>query len=76
MAFVKNDRSLFSLFDVTSIFEAGSGAKLNLSKTEELWLGASKSRQDQPLGLSWVKKTKILGVVFGTNKCSMRKLET
>ena len=66
-AFVKDERSLSSLFNVISIFEAGSGAKLNRSKTEALWLGAWKDRQDQPLGLSWVKKTKILGVVFGTN---------
>ena len=66
-AFVKNENSLVSLFDAISIFEAGSGAKLNHSKTEALWLGAWRNRQDQPLDLSWVKKTKILGVVFGTS---------
>ena len=65
-AFVKNENSLFSLFNVISDFERGSGAKLNLSKTEALWLGAWKDRPDKPLGLSWVKKMKILGIVFGT----------
>ena len=30
-----------------------------------MWLGAWRSRLDQPLGLTWVKKMKILGVVFG-----------
>ena len=65
-AFVKNENSLFQLFRVISDFESGSGAKLNVSKTEALWLGAWKDRPDKPLGLSWVKKMKILGIVFGT----------
>ena len=64
-AFVKNDSSLFSLFDVIGL-ERGSCAKLNLSKTEAMWLGAWKGRLDEPLGLSWVRKTKTLGVFFGT----------
>ena len=29
-------------------------------------MGACKDRTDQPLGLSWVRKMKILGVFFGT----------
>ena len=65
-AFVKNEKSLFALFEAISQFERGSGAKLNRSKTEALWLGAWKDRPDQPLGLSWVRKIKILGVFFGT----------
>ena len=53
-AFVKNDSSLFSLFDAIAFYERGSGAKLNLSKTEAMWLGAWKDRLDEPLGLTWV----------------------
>ena len=30
----------FSLFDAIVFYERGSGAKLNLSKTEAMWLGA------------------------------------
>ena len=63
-AFVKSEKSLFSFFKVISDFESGSVAKLNRSKTEALWLGAWKDRQDEPLGLSSVKNTKILGAVF------------
>lgn len=48
------------------MYELGTGAKLNISKTEAMWLGAWKDRTDQPLGLTWVTKLKILGVVFGT----------
>ena len=50
-AFAINDPSLFSLFDAIAFYERGSGAKLNLSKTEAMWLGARKDRLDEPLGL-------------------------
>ena len=63
---VKNFRSLQSLFRVISLYEKGTGAKLNLSKTEAMWLGAWKDRLDEPLGLTWVRKMKVLGIVFGT----------
>lgn len=39
-AFVKSEKSLYALFDVITDFERGSGAKLNRSNTEALWLGA------------------------------------
>ena len=74
--FVKDESSLFALFKVISIFESGSGAKLNRSKTEALWLGAWRDRQDEPLGLTWVKKTKILGIYFGTSKVERDNWET
>ena len=65
-AFVKDERSLHALFNIIGDFERGSGAKLNRTETEALWLGAWKDRPDEPLGLSWVKKAKILGIVFGS----------
>ena len=63
--FVKNLRSLRVLLEVISLYEKGLGAKLNRSKSEATWVGAWKSRDDQPFGLTWVKKMKILGVFFG-----------
>ena len=48
--------SLQSLFSLISIYERGSGAKLNKSKTEAMWLGSWQSPTDEPLGLSWVAK--------------------
>lgn len=63
---VKNVASLHNLFREIKLYELGTGAKLNVSKTEGMWLGAWKDRTDQPLGLAWVRKLKILGVVFGT----------
>ena len=65
-SFVKNVASLNNLFREIQLYERGTGAKLNISKTEAMWLGSWKDRADQPLGLKWVNKMKILGVVFGT----------
>lgn len=65
-SFVKDYNSLVRLFDMISIYEKGSGAKLNKSKTEAMWLGAWRDRSDTPLGLTWVRKMKLLGVFFGT----------
>ena len=62
---VKSVHSLGVLLNVIRIYERGSGAKLNVSKTEAMWLGAWRSRTDQPFGLTWVPEMKILGVVFG-----------
>ena len=66
-SFVKNHRSLMNFFQSVRVYERRSSAKLNLSKTEAMRLGAWKSRTDQPLGLTWVRKMKILGVFFGEN---------
>ena len=63
--FVRNISSLTQIFNLVSLYERGSGARLNRSKTEAMWLGAWKSRVDEPLGLTWVKKMKVLGVWFG-----------
>lgn len=39
---------------------------MNRTNTVAQWLGAWKDGPDKPLGLSLVKKMKILGIVFGT----------
>ena len=48
-----------------TFFEKGTGAKLNRSKTEAMWLGAWQFCKDEPHGFTWVRKMKILGIVFG-----------
>ena len=63
--FLKNLRSLRVLLETVSLYKRGSGAKLNRSKSEAMWVGAWKARDDQPFGLTWVKKMKILEVFFG-----------
>ena len=65
--FLKNISSLVQLFNLVSIYERGSGAKLNRSETEAMWLGAWRSHVDEPLGLTWVKKIKVLGYGLGSS---------
>ena len=62
--YVKDLYSLSVLFSILRRYERGTGAKLNYSKTEAMWLGAWRSCTDTPLGLTWVTKMKILGVWF------------
>ena len=43
----------------------GSGSKINVSKTQGLWLGAWKNRTDKPGNFNWNnQKIKILGIYF------------
>ena len=65
-AFDKDYNSLKALFELITLYEKGSGARLNRSKSEAMWLGAWRLRTDEPLGLTWVRKMKILGVFFST----------
>lgn len=62
--FVKDVTSLQKLFQLLRKYELGTGAKLNVNKTEAMWLGAWRTRTETPLGLTWVNKMKILGVYF------------
>ena len=62
--FVKNERSLCHLLRVVDKYERGSGAKLNTTKSEALWLGRWRSNGASPFGLKWVTKMRILGVYF------------
>jgi len=62
---LKDSRSLTSLFELIDPFEKGSQVKLNRSKTEAMWLGAWKFCNDEPHGLTWIRKMKTLGVIFG-----------
>jgi len=56
--------SLSHLLRVVRRYELGSGAKLNSSKSEAMWLGRWRAKGDSPFGLKWVNKTQILGVFF------------
>ena len=63
-AVFKNLKSLETLFSLIELYEKGTGAKLNKSKTEAMWLGAWRFRSDEPLGLTWVKKHESFGSFF------------
>ena len=60
-----NDQPIKSAFDTYSLYESGSGAKLNMSKSEGLWLGSWVGRSNPPVALDWSStKLKMLGVLL------------
>ena len=68
---LKSEKSLMHMLGVVHKFELGSGAKLNTSKSEAMWLGRWRGRGDSPFGLKWVTKIRILGVFFSNGLVSV-----
>ena len=69
--FVKSERSLSMLLQVVQKYEKGSGAKLNTTKSEAMWLGRWRNNSGTPHGLKWVNKMRILGVFFSNGLLSV-----
>ena len=47
-------------------YEKGTGAKINVEKTEGLWLGNWKKRTDRPFNIDWKSsKVRVLGIWVG-----------
>ena len=65
-AALTDNASIHELFDTLSKYEKATNAKVNTDKTEALWVGNWKNRQDQPLNLKWTNKNvKVLGIYVG-----------
>ena len=63
---VTSDDAIKATFETYSVYEKGSGSKLNLSKSKGLWLGSWNGRQDPPVNLDWTSSMiKVLGVFIG-----------
>ena len=56
---VSSVSAILAVFDVYSLYERGSGAKLNYGKCEGLWFGRWNGGTDSPV------KVKMLGVFLG-----------
>ena len=52
-------RALFVLLDC---FEKVSGLKLNVAKTEAMWIGSLQHCENKPLGVKWKTCVKFLGI--------------
>ena len=61
-AILSDLNSATALFKILDDFEKVSGLKLNVAKTEAMWIGSNNNCQDAPLGLKWQKCVKFLGV--------------
>ena len=58
--FIKNLISLKNILITFDRFGSASGSKMNIDKTEAMWLGANKSNTQQPYDIKWVTNTKSL----------------
>ena len=59
-----------------SLYEEATGAKINYSKTEGLWCGAWRHRQDLPLGIKWTNENVFhLGVFVGNKEPALKTFE-
>ena len=73
--FLKSEDSVLKEFKIVDNFEKNSGLKLNKGKTEGLWIGRGRKRNDALAGINWTKScVKALGIFFGYNKTEIERL--
>lgn len=73
--FLKNEQAVKNCLNIVEYFGKFSGLKLNLEKTEGLWLGKGRNRNDEFAGINWRRSyIKALGVYFGYNKQEVEDL--
>ena len=73
-----DNASIDEIFNVLSKFEKATNAKINVDKTDGLWVGNWKHRLDTPRDIKWVNTmVKNLGVFVGNNRqdCEIRSFE-
>ena len=63
--FVKNQESAEQILKHFDNYGKFSGAKLSKNKSEGMFLGRWRFRQDNPLGIKWVSQMTIFGIKFG-----------
>ena len=51
-----------ALLKLLNDFEKVSGLKLNVMKTEAMWIGSLQNSEEEPLGFRWKKCVKFLGI--------------
>ena len=61
--------SALKLLETLNLFKDCSGLDLNYGKTEAMWIGSNKDRQDKPLPIRWPDgPIKALGAHFGHDR--------
>ena len=71
LAVLSDLNSALALFKTLEAFEKVSGLKLNVRKTEAMWVGSLQNCEDEPLGVKWQKCVKCLGIFI---KYDVKKL--
>ena len=65
---VTNDASFNGVHECLTVYQRGSGARLNRAKSEGLWVGPWTARSDTPFGMVWhTDLIKCLGVWIGSS---------
>ena len=66
---VTTEQSIENLFNTLKIYDKATNAKINIDKTEALWVGKWKNNIHKPLGLKWVNDmVKFVGTYIGNNR--------
>ena len=66
---VQDLKSAEKVFDVLKAFSKDSGLKVNIKKSEGMWLGTEKNNNSEPFGIKWPNTPiKALGICFSYNK--------
>ena len=73
--FLKSPESMSLLLDLLEKFERCSGLKVNHTKSEAMWLGKWKNREDTPFNVKWPKDSVLaLGIHFSNSEKVSEKL--
>jgi hypothetical protein len=70
-SFLKDTDSLEETLNTLEKFRILAGLKLNVNKSEAIWIGSSRNSKEKPLGMSWVKSVKALGIHYSYDETDM-----
>jgi exonuclease III len=65
--YLSNQNSLKTVLQIFKKFTTCSGLKVNMEKSEAIWIGASSNFKHKPLGLKWTVGAKYLGIYITNN---------
>lgn len=66
--FIKNKSELKIVYEHFKIYDKASGASLNHSKTESVWIGAGREKEN--INIDIKKEIKILGIYINNINCA------
>jgi hypothetical protein len=72
--FLQDTDDLNRILQLLKEFSFFSALEVNKNKTEAMWIGSTRHSKDQPCGISWKQKIKILGIFF-SNSISASQIE-
>ena len=62
--FIKDVNSAHKIIQILNDFYLCSSLKVNINKTEAMWLGSKRWCKEKPLNVIWTDQVKVLGIVF------------